>query len=85
MGSTFEAWARARNIAADAEAFTVFMKLTITEEDIIQAATTFGGSFDQCLAKLIRLADDGNLTKIKATWPEFWVKYTEFASINKDP
>jgi hypothetical protein len=36
---------------------------------------TFGGSFVRALADLVIQADEKNLPRIKAAWPEYWSKY----------
>ncbi len=40
---------------------------------------TYGGSFVKALAGAARHADDENLRRIKATWPEYWVTYGAYA------
>lgn len=51
----------------------------ITDEDVVDAMRRFGGSFVQALAQCHRLADAVNKEKIKATWPEYWERYTQTA------
>lgn len=46
---------------------------------VSMAMRDYGGSFVKCLGKLLLLADEDNVAKIKATWPEYWKKYEEFA------
>jgi len=43
----------------------------------LQAMLKFGGGFVKCLAKATEHADPINLSKIKATWPEYWAEYEE--------
>lgn len=49
----------------------------MNEQDIktIYNMNKFGGSFVKKLAELALLADDTNLKRIKAAWPEYWEKY----------
>ena len=47
--------------------------------EIIEAMETYGGSFAAALALAARRADQENLAKIKATWPELWARYAEMA------
>lgn len=53
----------------------------MTEQDhkVIKAMLRYGGSFVQCLAECAFRADPINLAKIKATWPDYWQEYTNFA------
>ena len=44
---------------------------------VIKAMRSHGGSFESALAKAAAYADDDNLCRIKAAWPEYWAKYTE--------
>ncbi len=48
---------------------------------VLAAMVKYGGSFAQALAQAARLADDNNLARIKAGWPDYWAKYTEMARI----
>lgn len=43
----------------------------------VEAMEKYGGSFVKCLATLCRQADPVNLSRIKATWPQYWVEYQE--------
>lgn len=53
----------------------------MTEQDykVVNAMLRYGGSFVQSLAACARRADASNLAKIKATWPDYWQEYTNFA------
>ena len=53
----------------------------MTEQDhkVIKAMLRYGGSFVQSLANCAMRADANNLAKIKATWPDYWQEYTNFA------
>ena len=42
----------------------------------IKAMRTFGGSFVRALGYAAALADEENLTRIIAAWPEYWKQYT---------
>lgn len=46
---------------------------------VIEAMKKYGGSFASHLAQAASCADAENLEKIKATWPEYWQRYTEMA------
>lgn len=49
------------------------------EAMIIDAMIEYGGEFAKRLAMAYRVADSENREKIKATWPEYWAKYTAMA------
>ena len=53
----------------------------MNEQDykVVDAMHKFGGSFVQSLANCAMRADANNLAKIKATWPDYWQEYTNFA------
>jgi hypothetical protein len=55
-----------------------------TDNDILRAMTRYGGNFVKWLASAARYADSENLAKIKATWPEYWATYREFAIKNSE-
>jgi hypothetical protein len=46
---------------------------------IIKAMKCYGGSFVQALAAAAHCADETNLNRIKATWPECWMQYSAMA------
>ena len=46
---------------------------------VLKAMTRYGGGFVQALAEAARRADDVNIAKIKAAFPEYWEKYSKFA------
>jgi hypothetical protein len=39
----------------------------------------YGGSFVRKLGAAALVADQQNLNRIKATWPEYWSQYTRMA------
>ncbi len=39
----------------------------------------YGGSFVRKLGAAALVADQQNLNRIKATWPEYWEQYTRMA------
>ncbi len=41
------------------------------------AMMKYGGEFVKLLGQAFRYADGRNQAKIKATWPEYWEKYSE--------
>lgn len=45
---------------------------------ILQAMNTYGGSFAKAIAAAARAADSVNYAKLKAAFPELWVRYAEF-------
>jgi hypothetical protein len=52
---------------------------TVTDEQIIEAMLSYGGSFAKALARAWQAADSDNRSRIKTTWPGYWVLYTKFA------
>lgn len=55
-----------------------------TDQEIMAAMHQYGGGFVRSLAIAAAFADEINLEKIKATWPELWMAYNLFA-INERP
>lgn len=55
----------------------------MTDYEITESMLRFGGGFVQHLARAFRAADSDNQRRIKATWPEYWAKYEEFARFNE--
>lgn len=53
--------------------------MTVQDMKVVGAMRTYGGSFVKALATCAAYADAHNLAKIKATWPDYWQEYTEFA------
>jgi hypothetical protein len=51
-----------------------------TEYDyiILDAMSTYGGSFVQQLSKLARVADATNFEKLKHTFSNYWEEYDRF-------
>ena len=51
-----------------------------TEYDylILDAMSTYGGSFVQQLSKLARVADTTNFAKLKVTFANYWEEYDRF-------
>ena len=51
-----------------------------TEYDyiILDAMSTYGGSFVQQLSKLARVADTDNFAKLKVTFANYWDEYDAF-------
>lgn len=58
----------------------------MNEQDhaVVDAMEKYGGSFVKQLAELARRADQVNLEKIKYTWADYWLQYTEMAK-NEPP
>ena len=55
----------------------------MTDWEIVQAMERYGGSFIQALAVLSHRADEDNLRRIKAAWPEYWQQYSEMAELSR--
>lgn len=55
-----------------------------TEYDylILDAMSTYGGSFVQQLSKLVRVADTTNFAKLKVTFANYWEEYDTFLPEN---
>lgn len=51
---------------------------------IINAMSTYGGSFVKALAAAARVADSNNYAKLKNTFNDIWVRYEEFAFDNEE-
>lgn len=45
----------------------------------VQAMKRYGGGFVRALADAAILADDDNLSRLKAAWPEYWLKYSDLS------
>jgi len=50
---------------------------TMSADDlnVVNAMRRFGGSFVYALSQAAECADEINLAKIKAAWPEYWAAY----------
>ena len=53
----------------------------MTDEQIVAAMVSLGGSFVQRLGLLYGWADAENRARIKAAWPEYWREYEELAAL----
>ena len=49
---------------------------------ILDAMSTYGGSFVQQLSKLVRVADTTNFAKLKVTFANYWEEYDAFLPEN---
>ena len=47
--------------------------------DVARTMIEYGGSFVRKLGAAALVADQQNLNRIKATWPEYWEQYTRMA------
>jgi hypothetical protein len=47
--------------------------------EVIDAMRRYGGGFVKALAEAAARADDENLGRLKAAWPEYWERYSEMA------
>ncbi len=51
------------------------MDLDITDLEVIEAMSTYGGSFARALAQAWRAADPHNSQRIKDAFPDMWDDY----------
>jgi hypothetical protein len=51
----------------------------VTDRKTIEAMMEYGGSFVRKLGAAALVADQENLAKIKATWPDYWAQYDRMA------
>jgi len=51
----------------------------VTDKKTIETMMEYGGSFVRKLGAAALVADQQNLNRIKATWPEYWEQYTKMA------
>jgi hypothetical protein len=49
------------------------------DSDVINTMIEYGGSFVRKLGAAAIVADQDNLAKIKATWPDYWAQYSRMA------
>jgi hypothetical protein len=49
---------------------------------IVQAMERYGGSFARAIAQAAHRADENNLAKLKAAFPELWAEYAELAELS---
>ena len=54
----------------------------IEDVHVIRAMKRWGGSFVFHLAQAATVADEFNMARIKAAFPEYWKQYTETARRN---
>ena len=47
--------------------------------DVARTMIEYGGSFVRKLGAAALVADQDNLAKIKATWPDYWAQYAQMA------
>ena len=55
----------------------------MTDHEIIEAMSMFGGGFAQALAYAFRCADTRNQERIKAAFPDLWKQYEELAQFQR--
>lgn len=53
--------------------------MTREDEKVIEAMHNMGGGFARALSRAAMLADSENLTRIKATWPDYWERYKQMS------
>ena len=51
----------------------------MNDRQIINTMIEYGGSFVRKLGAAALVADQQNLNRIKATWPEYWGQYARMA------
>lgn len=51
----------------------------MNDRQIINTMMEYGGSFVRKLGAAALVADQQNLNRIKATWPEYWSQYARMA------
>jgi hypothetical protein len=51
----------------------------VRDFDVARTMIEYGGSFVRKLGAAALVADQQNLNRIKATWPEYWEQYTRMA------
>ena len=51
----------------------------MTDKKTIETMMEYGGSFVRKLGAAALVADQQNLNRIKATWPEYWSQYERMA------
>lgn len=51
------------------------------DHQTIEAMKRYGGGFVKALADAALLADDINLERLKAAFPEYWKKYSDMARV----
>jgi hypothetical protein len=51
----------------------------VKDADVARTMIEYGGSFVRKLGAAALVADQQNLNRIKATWPEYWSQYARMA------
>ena len=51
----------------------------MSDKKTIETMMEYGGSFVRKLGAAALAADQENLAKIKATWPDYWSQYSRMA------
>jgi hypothetical protein len=51
----------------------------VNDKKTIETMMEYGGSFVRKLGAAAYVADEENLAKIKATWPDYWAEYSRMA------
>ena len=51
----------------------------MNDKQTINTMMEYGGSFVRKLGAAAYVADEENLAKIKATWPDYWAQYQRMA------
>jgi len=56
----------------------------MTDYQIVEAMDTYGGSFAKAIAAAFVRADDENVRRLKAAFPELWAEYAALAQLQAD-
>lgn len=59
-------------------------KMEDKEWEVIESMQDYGGSFVQALAKCLITADPANYQKLRAAFPEYFLKYAKMAGGKKE-
>jgi len=55
--------------------------MTDHDLDVLRAMEMLGGGFVQAIAKAFYRADSVNYERLKAAFPDIWVKYADLAAV----
>jgi len=58
--------------------------MSVTEYDVLSAMQYHGGSFVQALAVAWFRADEENVARLKAAFPELWQEYADLAARTRE-
>lgn len=55
------------------------MTSEVTDYEVVNAMSIYGGSFARAIAEAAQRADRDNLSRLKAAFPDLWDEYREMA------